>query len=76
MMGRERSVNERVRVDVWLLAAVNRRLVEMSREIGWSKTKIVECAVDQWVSERQRELDNPKPLRDKEGADGVAEVIQ
>ena len=75
-MGRERSVNDRVRVDVWMLAAVHHRLVELSDDIGWSKTKIVEYAVDQWVSERRRELDNPKPLRDKEVADGVAEVIQ
>lgn len=55
-MSRGYSQGARERLDCVILASINHNLEEMSKEIGWSKTKIVEDALFIWLSQRHKEL--------------------
>jgi hypothetical protein len=70
-MGRCKALEDKVQVHFLILKAVNGRLEHMSKEIGWSKTKIVEDAVSMWLFEREKEF-----ATNKEKANGLAEIKQ
>ncbi len=45
----------RVRINTWINSALHDRLVKYSKEYGWSKTKIIEDALANWLNERDME---------------------
>ena len=63
-MGREKSRNNKTQVHFYILSNLDKRLEEMSAEIGWSKTKIIEDALFIWLSERTKEFAKNKRKQD------------
>jgi hypothetical protein len=63
-MGREKSRNNKTQVHFYILSNLDKRLEEMSAEIGWSKTKIIEDALFIWLSERTKEFAENKRKQD------------
>jgi len=55
-MGRDRMRSSTTVISVRLLSAVDDRLERWCREYGYSKTKVVEIAVDMWLKARHREV--------------------
>jgi hypothetical protein len=55
-MGRQLSTSEREALNLMILSSLNERLDNCAKELGWSKTKIVEYALDTWLSAREKEL--------------------
>ena len=55
-MGRTKSISDKTQVHFRILTAIDKQLEDMSEEIGWSKTKIVEDALFIWLSERNKEF--------------------
>ena len=63
-MGREKSLNNKTQVHFYILSNLDKRLEEMSAEIRWSKTKIIEDALFIWLSERTKEFAENKRKQD------------
>jgi hypothetical protein len=63
-MSREKSPNNKTQVHFFILTNLNKQLGEMSKEIGWSKTKIIEDALFIWLAERNKEFAENKRKQD------------
>lgn len=55
-MGRGIDKSDTTVISIRLLKAIDNRLETWSKAHGWSKTKTIEYAVDNWLAAREMEL--------------------
>lgn len=55
-MSKIKVLADRVAIHVFINRALDTRLENFTREVGWSKTKVVEQALATWLNQREAEV--------------------